>query len=544
MRRGLSVAGALAALPKGSALMRLGFGDDVPPDAATTVLGVQVRTPVGARLSSPPPARQLRALRAIGAGVVATAPPAQVDGELLLVRAGPGQAADVVAGLAPGLAAVVVVEPAELDDVVGTASRVLVAVADDPGEISRALSAGASGVYVRLRADSDLAALRAAAGSSCLVVESPTSSPAEVAAVLGGGADLVLLHDGLVEYGPGLLRAATEHWVDRRRGHRPPPAPRLPAGWMAAAVLGLGMLAAAVGAAVIALGPVLLPYDEQFLGLSRAELAQISPTLIPFLQHDRITLAGTLASIGVLYLGLAVGMRAGWPWARRALLVSGTVGFASFLLFLGYGFLDPLHGFASASLLPFFLWAVVRPLPEPTWRRAPDPPEDVRRRALTGQLLLVAAGVGLVGGGAVISLIGIGGVFVATDLVFLQTTPDALQAADPRLLSFIAHDRAGFGGALVSNGLAVLGLTAWGFRPGARWIWWTLTAAAVPGFAATLAVHLAVGYDDVVHLAPVVVAAVFVVAGLALSRRYLLHPGRATITESPRLTEASTASRV
>lgn len=145
----------------------------------------------------------------------------------------------------------------------------------------------------------------------------------------------------------------------------------------------------------------------------------------------------------------------------------------------------------------------------------------MRRRGLTGQLLLVAAGAGLVGGGAAISLIGIGGVFVATDLAFLETTPAALRAADPRLLSFIAHDRAGFGGALVSHGLAVLGLTAWGFRPGARYLWWALVAAAVPGFAATLAVHLAVGYDDPGHLAPVVVAAVFVVSGLALSHGYL-----------------------
>jgi hypothetical protein len=153
----------------------------------------------------------------------------------------------------------------------------------------------------------------------------------------------------------------------------------------------------------------------------------------------------------------------------------------------------------------------------------------------------VAAGVGLVGGGAVISLIGIGGVFVVTDLVFLQTTPDALQAADPRLMSFIAHDRAGFGGALVSHGLAVLGLTAWGFRPGARWVWWMLTVAAVPGFGATVAVHLAVGYDDAGHLAPVALAAAFVVAGLALSRRYLLGPPAATITGSPRTAEPSIA---
>jgi len=538
-RRGLALAGALATLPHGPALLRLGFGDDVPPEAATTVLGHEVRTPVGVTVFAPLSRGQLRALRVIGAGAIATRCPVEPDGELLLVRAEPGRAAAVVRGRSPGTA--VVVHAQDLPEIAAAAVPILVAVGDDPASVREAVARGADGAYVRVQVGTDLPALRAAAGACCLVVESPTASPSEVADLLEAGADLVLLHEGLVAYGPGLLRAATEHWVDRRRGVRPAPAPTLLAGWVAASVVAVGMLLAALGAAAIALGPVLLPYDEDFLGLTRVELGSLSATLVPFLQHDRITLAGTMASIGILYLALAAGMRAGWPWARRALLISGSVGFASFLLFLGYGYLDPLHGFASLSLLPFFLWAVVRPLPEPTWRRSPDPPDHVRRRGLIGQLLLVMAGMGLVGGGAVISLIGIGGVFVATDLVFLDTTPDALLAADPRLLSFIAHDRAGFGGALVSHGLAVLGLTAWGFRPGASWVWWTLAAAAVPGFGATVAVHLAVGYDDVAHLAPVGVAAVFVVTGLGLSRRYLLAAPSPAVSQPPRPAESSSA---
>lgn len=164
--------------------------------------------------------------------------------------------------------------------------------------------------------------------------------------LLEAGADVVLLHDGLLEHGPGLLRSATEQWVSRTRVQAAPAPPALLAGWASAVVVGLGMLAAAAGATAIALGPVLLPYDEEFLGLSRGELSAVSPTLVPFLQHDRVTLAGTMASIGILYLALAAAIRAGWPWARRALLLSGTVGFASFLLFLGYGYLDPLHALA------------------------------------------------------------------------------------------------------------------------------------------------------------------------------------------------------
>ena len=43
-----------------------------------------------------------------------------------------------------------------------------------------------------------------------------------------------------------------------------------------------------------------------------------------------------------------------------------------------------------------------------------------------------------------------------------------------RLVPLIAHDRAGLGGALAANGLGVLLAALWGYRPGARWLWWTL----------------------------------------------------------------------
>ena len=69
----------------------------------------------------------------------------------------------------------------------------------------------------------------------------------------------------------------------------------------------------------------------------------------------------------------------------------------------------------------------------------------MRRRALWGQLLMIGVGGGLTVAGVVISSVGFTSVFVPTDLDFMGTHADHLRAADPHLLPFIAHDRAGSG---------------------------------------------------------------------------------------------------
>ena len=53
-------------------------------------------------------------------------------------------------------------------------------------------------------------------------------------------------------------------------------------------------------------------------------------------------------------------------------------------------------------------------------------------------------------------------------------------------------------------------------------MWWTLAIAAVPGFAATIVVHLTVGYHDLRHLAPVFVGAGLIGAGLGLACPFLM----------------------
>jgi hypothetical protein len=64
-----------------------------------------------------------------------------------------------------------------------------------------------------------------------------------------------------------------------------------------------------------------------------------------------------------------------------------------------------------------------------------------------------------------------------------------LRAANPRLPSFIAHDRSGFGEALMAAAAAITLLSAWGWRRGESWVWWSLALAAVAGFLPAVVVH-------------------------------------------------------
>jgi hypothetical protein len=88
-------------------------------------------------------------------------------------------------------------------------------------------------------------------------------------------------------------------------------------------------------------------------------------------------------------------------------------------------------------------------------------------------------------------------------------------------LPFIAHDRAGFGGALIGAGLAVLLISLWGWRRGQPWVWWSLLLGCASGTVPVLIVHFAIGYTNFEHLLPVYVLVVVTVIALVLSKGYL-----------------------
>lgn len=346
--------------------------------------------------------------------------------------------------------------------------------------------------------------------------------PQDAMAFRAAGADLLAIDSGLVFGGPGLPKRVNDalsaySTPDSTPDSTPEWAPDW--SWFWTLGMGGGMLIGSVMALVIAWTRVLLPYDEQFVGMTRHQLAAVNPRLLPFLTHDRVTLAGAMVAIAALYIGLSwFGSRRGRHWAHVAIVASAIVGFASFFLFLGFGYFDPFHAFVTAILFQLLLLGVHGRVPPPSRLPPPMLVEDrAWRLGLWGQLGLVLQAVGFLGAGVVIATIGATRVFVHEDLEFLGTTADALAAAGHHLVPLVAHDRATLGGMLLATGVVLLLTVLWGFRPGERWLWWTLLLAGTPGYVAAIGVHYAVGYESAFHLAPAFLGLSLLGAALAAS---------------------------
>jgi dihydroorotate dehydrogenase len=350
--------------------------------------------------------------------------------------------------------------------------------------------------------------------------------PKDALRMIEAGADLVAIDSGLVFSGPGLAKRIGEAVLFAEAKPVQPEVEALRAteqSWLWAFLMGLGMLFGSTLALGIAMTRVVLPYDEQFAGLTRAELHAVNDRLLSFLTHDRVSLAGTMVAIGVLYSGLAwFGMRHGLHWAKIAVLASAFAGSATFFLFLGFGYFDPFHAFVTAVLFQFLLLTLHCRTPEPHGLSRPELRNDRPwRLAQWGQLGLILQGCAFVGAGLVISTVGITQVFVPEDLQFMRTTAHALHAASPHLVPLVAHDRASLGGMLLAAGIGFLLTALWGFRRGARWLWWTTLLAGLPGYAAAIGVHFAVGYMNLFHLAPAFAGLGLFASSMALSYPHL-----------------------
>jgi dihydroorotate dehydrogenase len=352
--------------------------------------------------------------------------------------------------------------------------------------------------------------------------------PADALALRTAGADLVETDTGVVYTGPGLPKRINDVLLfaelAKARGRSAPDADRPPERtWFWTMLMGAGMVFGGVLALLIAMMRVVLPYDESFLGMAREQLPAVNPRLLDFMAHDRVSLAGTMIAIGVMYLGLSLdGVRRGLHWAQQTIFISAITGFASFFLFLGFGYLDTFHAFVTAVLFQFLLLALHSRLG--TFTPSVPPPlrgDRAWRRSLWGQLLLILHGCGLLGAGATISFIGVSKVFVPEDLEFMHTSAQALQAASPHLVPLIAHDRATLGGMLLASGWVFLLPALWGFRNGSARLWWTMLIGGLSAYAAALGIHLTVGYTSVMHLLPAFGGLGIFLIGLGLSAEFL-----------------------
>ncbi len=313
--------------------------------------------------------------------------------------------------------------------------------------------------------------------------------------------------------------------------HSPPSSDRglfgllLGDGRPALAVVGLALAVAGGFAVFVAARGEFLPHDVAFLGMTPGDLCAVNECrVVHFMVHDRVAFGGALVAIGTVYLWLAAGpMGHGERWTWDVLAASGAIGFASFLAYLGYGYLDTWHGAATVTLASLFLSGLTAARQRIAWR-----PYEVRWFArpvwltswrdggCAGRVLLLVVAAGMIGGGLTIVAVGMTTVFVPEDVAFIGIGRAELRAINPRLVPLIAHDRAGFGGAVCCGGVLLAGVVWRGEldRAGRQ----ALAIAGIAGFGSAILVHPAIGYDDLWHLAPALGGAAFFAIGWWLTR--------------------------
>jgi hypothetical protein len=278
------------------------------------------------------------------------------------------------------------------------------------------------------------------------------------------------------------------------------------------------LLGAGIFAFLLGVSGEFLPHDEAFLGMSARDLCAVHGCkIVHFMIHDRVSFGGALAAVGILYWWLVeVPLRRGEAWAWWLLVLSGVLGFASFFTYLGYGYLDTWHGLATLALLPCYGLGLVQARSHLDWQGVGCLVRPSSRWPWSlGRTLLLATALGMVFGGLTIMTVGATCVFVPQDLEFMDLSVEELQALNPRLVPLIAHDRAGFGGAVACAGMAVF-FCVWCGTP-SRGLWWTLVLVGIAGFGAGVGAHPAVGYNDPLHLAPAVIGAITFALGLGFS---------------------------
>jgi hypothetical protein len=282
------------------------------------------------------------------------------------------------------------------------------------------------------------------------------------------------------------------------------------------------LVASGVFALYLASTSILLPHDVAFLGFGVDHLCNhFECRVVHFMAHDRVAFGGSIIAIGLLFQWLAnVPLRRSEPWAWWALALSGLLGFASFLAYLGYGYLDTWHGWATLALFPFFAAGIY------LTRNCAAHLRNLRyehvltgsRRLRVGRGPLALTAAGMVLGGLIILVVGMTAVFVPQDLEFMGARPTDLHAISNRLIPLIAHDRSGFGGGLVSTGIAILFIALFGFGERDRGCWATIAASGIIGFACAIGVHFVVGYTSLTHLLPAYVGALMFLGAVVALR--------------------------
>ena len=254
---------------------------------------------------------------------------------------------------------------------------------------------------------------------------------------------------------------------------------------------------------------VMLPHESQALGLELAILHGFHPsqTLVPFIVHNRVSFGGLLIMNGLLYWWLTRKItRAGRRWAWWALCLSGGAGVSSYLAYYPHGYWDRFHALGTVAIAAALAIGLAQ-----TWSQTNGPVlsfrpgELLQRRFTFSRLLLTVWGGGTLLGGLTVLGVGMIPVFVPTDLEFLGSTTAHVAAVHEAVLPFVAHDRIGFGGALVASGMAILPIV-WNTEDRERLASLRLLLVVwAVGAATAIGIHPVVGYNSLPHLLPFIV---------------------------------------
>lgn len=290
---------------------------------------------------------------------------------------------------------------------------------------------------------------------------------------------------------------------------------------------GLALIGSGAFALFLTFTEHFLPHDSIHLGFTAEELSLLAPNLVKFMFHDRAAFGGAILAIGIIYLWLSeYPLRGKQSWAWWTFVISGVFGFGSFLSYIGYGYLDTWHGLATLVLTPLFILGLIKSKPQlhekstfSDFNISPLKISSVFKKHGYAHLFLFFYTGGLMLGGISILTIGMTTVFVPQDIEFIELCGYEISELSPNLVPVIAHDRAGFGGGLLTTGVTLyLILLNANFS---RSLWQTIVLSGTIGFTSAIGIHYYVGYTDFFHLSPAIIGTLIFSAGVALSRRFI-----------------------
>lgn len=147
-----------------------------------------------------------------------------------------------------------------------------------------------------------------------------------------------------------------------------------------------------------------------------------------------------------------------------------------------------------------------------------------------GRPLLELVALVLIGCGAFALFQSSTGQFLPHDTAYLGMSAQELcKMQGCRIVHFMMHDRASFGGVLIALGIMYLWLIEFPMRRGQPWAWWVIAVSGIAGFLSFLT-YLGYGYLDTWHGLSTLALLPLYVWGLAKTRipgswRTLLVPG-------------------